>query len=401
MDLRSPAADPALWLLDPEITYLNHGAFGSCPRPVLQFQQSLRERLERRPMQFLVRDLEPLLDEARSVLASFVGAAPDDLVFVPNATAGVNTVLRSLPFSEGDEILVTDHEYNATRNAVNYVAERIGASVVVAEVPFPLSGPDEIIQAVLAKVTSKTRLAVLDHVTSQTGLLFPIERLIQELSARGVETLIDGAHAPGMVPLKLAELGATYYTGNCHKWLCAPKTAGFLYVQHDRQDAIRPLIISHGANSPRTDRSGFLIEFAWAGTSDPSAYLSVPEAIRLMEKLLPGGWDEVMRRNHTLVVAARDLLCDRLAIPPPCPPEMLGSLAALPIADAPIDVPYQSPLFLDPLQEMLLRDHHTEAPVIPWPGFPKRILRVSAQLYNSLPQFERLAELLATTPGIR
>lgn len=401
MDLRSPAADPALWLLDPEITYLNHGAFGSCPRPVLQFQQSLRERLERRPMQFLVRDLEPLLDEARSVLASFVGAAPDDLVFVPNATAGVNTVLRSLPFSEGDEILVTDHEYNATRNAVNYVAERIGASVVVAEVPFPLSGPDEIIQAVLAKVTSKTRLAVLDHVTSQTGLLFPIERLIQELSARGVETLIDGAHAPGMVPLKLAELGATYYTGNCHKWLCAPKTAGFLYVQHDRQDAIRPLIISHGANSPRTDRSGFLIEFAWAGTSDPSAYLSVPEAIRLMEKLLPGGWDEVMRRNHALVVAARDLLCDRLAIPPPCPPEMLGSLAALPIADAPIDVPYQSPLFLDPLQEMLLRDHHTEAPVIPWPGFPKRILRVSAQLYNSLPQFERLAELLATTPGIR
>lgn len=401
LDLRSPAADPALWLLDPETTYLNHGAFGSCPRSVLQFQQSVRERLERCPMQFLVRDLEPLLDEARSVLAQFVGAAWDDLVFVPNATAGVNTVLRSLEFNEGDEILVTNHEYNATRNAVNYVAERTGASVGVAEVPFPLSGPDEIIQAVLAKVTPKTRLAVLDHVTSQTGLLFPVERLIQELSARGVETLVDGAHAPGMVPLKLAELGATYYTGNCHKWLCAPKTAGFLYVQRDRQAAIRPLIISHGANSPRTDRSRFLIEFAWAGTSDPSAYLSVPEAIRCIERLLPGGWDDVMRRNHSLVAAARKLLCDRLAIPPPCPPEMLGSLAALQIADAPVDAPYKSPLFLDPLQEMLVNEYHTEVPVIPWPNFPKRLLRISAQLYNSLPQYERLAELLAASPGVR
>ena len=397
-ELREPAADPALWPLDREITYLNHGAFGSCPWAVLQFQQSFRERLERRPIQFLVRELEPLLDEARTELARFVSADPQDLVFVANATAGVNTVLRSLQFSAGDELLVTNHEYNATRNAVNYIAERAGARVVVAEVPFPLSGPDEVIEAVMEKITPRTRLAVLDHVTSQTGLVFPLEELIKQLSARGIDTLIDGAHAPGMLPLDLAALGATYYTGNCHKWLCAPKSAGFLYVQRDRQEPIRPLIISHGANSPRSDRSRFLIEFAWAGTGDPSAYLAVPEAIRFMKGLLPGGWPAIMQRNHALAIAARDVLCQRLGIAPPCPDEMLGTLAALPIKDA--DMPYSSPLFLDPLQEQLLEDHAMEVPVIPWPRSPKRVFRVSAQLYNSLPQYERLAESLASNPTV-
>ncbi|MGV3532306.1 MAG: aminotransferase class V-fold PLP-dependent enzyme [Chthoniobacteraceae bacterium] len=397
-DLREPAVDPALWPLDPEITYLNHGAFGSCPWAVLQFQQSFRERLERRPIQFLVRDLEPLLDEARTALARFVGADPHDLVFVANATAGVNTVLRSLQFSAGDELLVTNHEYNATRNAVNYIADRAGARVVVAEVPFPLTGPQEVVDAVMAKCTPRTRLAVLDHVTSQSGLVFPLEELIKQLSARGIDTLIDGAHAPGMLPLGLAALGATYYTGNCHKWLCAPKSAGFLYVQRDRQEQIRPLIISHGANSPRSDRSRFLIEFAWAGTGDPSAYLSVPEAIRYLNGLLPGGWPAIMARNHALVVAARDVLCRRLGIPPPCPDEMLGTLAALPIKDA--DLPYEAPLFLDPLQERLLSEHAMEVPVIPWPRSPKRVFRVSAQLYNSLPQYERLAEILAGDPVV-
>ncbi|MHA3771261.1 aminotransferase class V-fold PLP-dependent enzyme [Verrucomicrobiota bacterium sgz303538] len=392
--LNQPVCDPALWLLDPSIDYLNHGAFGACPRAVLESQREIRDRLERQPMQFFVRDLEGLLDAARGELARFLGAEVDDLAFVSNATAGVNAVLRSREFKPGDELLVTDHEYNASRNALNYVAERSGARVVVANVPFPLKSADEIVDAVLKQVTARTRLALFDHVTSQTGLVFPIERLARELTARGVETLVDGAHAPGMLPLNLKALGVTYYTGNCHKWICAPKGAGFLYVARDRQKDIRPVSISHGANSPRSDRSRYLIEFGWTGTGDPSAYLSVPAALRYMDSLVPGGWPEIMRHNHELVLAGRQILCRALNIEPPCPECLIGSLAALPIPDAANTEPHKSPLYLDPLQDQLLADYHLEVPIIPWPAPPRRLLRISAQLYNRLPQYGHLAEAL-------
>lgn len=389
-------ADPDLWLLDPAVTFLNHGSFGSCPRAVLQFQQSLRERLERQPVRFLVRELEERLDEARAALAYFVGARAENLVFVPNATTGVNTVLRSLRFEHDDEILVTNHEYNACRNAASFVADREGVRVIVADVPFPTRGADEIVEAILSKITGRTRLALLDHVTSQTGLVLPIERLVRELNSRGIDTLVDGAHAPGMVPLALENLGAAYYTGNCHKWLCAPKVAGLLYVRPDRQDRIRPLAISHGATSPRTDRSRFLIEFAWTGTSDPTAMLSVPEALRYVGSLQPGGWPEVMRQNHQLTLTGRQLLCAALQIAIPCPDDLIGSLASVPIPDGVNEAPAKSPLYLDPLQDRLLAVHGIEVPIIPWPAPPHRLLRISAQLYNSLPQYQRLAEVLRT-----
>jgi isopenicillin-N epimerase len=389
--LAQPAADPDLWPLDPSVTFLNHGSFGSCPRAVLDFQQNLRERLERQPVRFLVRELEPLWDAARSELAQFVGAQAEDLVFVTNATTGINTVLRSLRFAPADELLVTNHEYNACRNALNVVADQSGAKVTVAALPFPFQHEDELVQPILDKVTSRTKLALLDHVTSQTGLVLPIARLVRELNTRGVDTLVDGSHAPGMVPLSLHELGAAYYTGNCHKWICAPKGAALLHVRRDRQERIHPLVISHGANSARTDRSRFLIEFGWMGTSDPSALLSVPEALRFMAKRLPGGWPEIMRRNHTLVVAARELLCSTLSINSPCPPEFLGSLASVPIPDTTSATQHKSPLYLDPWQDELLERHQIEVPIIPWPKAPHRLLRVSAQLYNSLPQYEKLA----------
>ena len=392
--LNRPAAGPRLWALDPRVVYMNHGAFGSCPRPVLDYQRKIRERLERQPIQFFVRDIEALLDDARGALAKFLGADPEGLVFVPNATAGVNTVLRSLRFKRGDELLVTDHEYNACRNALNFIAGQSGARVVVAKVPFPLRAKEEVVEPVLSRVTPRTRLALLDHVTSQTGLVLPIQTLVRKLARDGVETLVDGAHAPGMVPFNLRKLGATYYTGNCHKWLCAPKGAGFLHVQRERRQSIRPLSISHGANSPRADRSRYLIEFGWTGTTDPSACLSVPEALQFVGSLLPGGWAAVMRRNRALTLAARALLCETLQIELPCPDEMIGSLAAVPISDGTDAKPPKSPLYLDPLQERLCTRHRIEVPIIPWPAPPKRLLRISAQLYNSLPQYERLAMAL-------
>src|SRR5438477_4263646 len=230
-----PAYGPSPWMLDEKTIFLNHGSFGSCPRPVLEYQRALRERMERQPIQFLARELEGLLDEARGELAQFLGAAAEDLVFVPNATAGVNTVLRSLRFERDDELLVTDHEYNACRNALDSVAQFWGARVTVARVPFPLRTEEEIVEAVLGAATPRTRLALLDHVTSQTGLVFPIERLVMGLAERGIDTVVDGAHAPGMLPLDLRGIGAAYYTGNCHKWLCTPKGSGFLHVRRDRQ----------------------------------------------------------------------------------------------------------------------------------------------------------------------
>lgn len=381
------------WLLDPTITFLNHGSFGATPIAVLAKQDEYRARLEREPVRFMIRELEPLLDAARTAVAEFVGAAPEDIAFVPNATAGLNAVLRSLDLDRHDELLVTTHEYNASRNALDHVAAQAGAKVVVVDVPFPIGSPDVVIERVLAAVTERTRLLLIDHITSQTALILPVERLVAEMRARGVDTLIDGAHAPGMLPLDVRAIGAAYYTGNFHKWVCAPKGTGFLYVARNRRATIRPTIISHGANATRTDRSRYLLEFDWTGTYDPTAWLCVPEALRFIPSLVDGGWPEVMRRNHELALRARDLLCDRLGIAHPAPDAMLGSMAALPLPDGTaLDT---SALYGgDALQDALLDKYAIEVPLMPWPHPPKRVLRVSAQLYNGIEDYEKLADAL-------
>jgi isopenicillin-N epimerase len=402
----SPARGPgsglrALWALDPDVVFLNHGSFGATPRAVLEDQERWRVRMEADPVRFFVRDLDGLLAGVRAALGGFLGADPDDLALVANATAGVNTVLRSLRLEAGDEIVVTDQEYNACRNALNVVAADSGARVVVVRVPFPLASSEEVVGAVLGGVTPRTRLALLDHGTSATGLVLPIEQLVCELDARSVDTLVDGAHGPGMVPLNLRKLGAAYYTGNCHKWLCAPKGAAFLHVRADRQQPIRPLVISHGANSPRADRSRFLLEFGWMGTDDPSAWLSVPEALRCVGGLLPGGWPEVMRRNRELALTARRLLCEALAVPLPAPDAMIGSLASIPLPDAQIAGRAAILHGLDAMRDELLREFQIEVPVFPWPAPPQRVLRISAQLYNLLPDYERLASAVKVLLGKR
>ncbi|MGH7942091.1 MAG: aminotransferase class V-fold PLP-dependent enzyme [Limisphaerales bacterium] len=392
--LAQAAADPGHWLLDPGIAFLSHGVFGACPRPVLAIQNEWRERLERQPVQFLARELETRVDAVRAALAAFINANVDDLVLVANATAAVNTVVRSLVFQPGDELLVTNYAYQGCRNAMEFAAERVGVKAVVARIPFPFRHEDDLVAPILEKVTSRTRLALIDHVTSQTGVLMPVERLVRELKLRGVDTLVDGAHAVGMVPLDLKTLGAAYYAGNCHKWLCAPKGAAFLNVARDKQKSIRPLIISNGANSLREDRSRFLIEFAWPGTWDPAACLSVPEAIRFMGSLLPGGWPEIMARNRALALAAREILCDALRINQPCPDEFIASLAAIPLPDAARDELPRLPVNEYPLQDILREKYQIEVPIISWPAAPARVLRLSAQLYNSLPQYERVAKAI-------
>jgi isopenicillin-N epimerase len=381
----------ALWPLERDVAFLNHGSFGACPSEVLRHQAALRAEMEGEPVRFLSRELDDRLDVARAALAAFVGADPDDLAFVTNATGGVNAVLRSLTFAAGDELLTTDHAYGACRNTLDYVAGRAGARVVIATLPFPVASPDEIVETVLARVTPRTRLALLDHITSPTGLILPIERLSTTLAQRGIEVLVDGAHAPGMVPLDLGALDATYYSGNCHKWLCAPKGSAFLWTRRDRQPGVHPLTISHGATAVRPGRSRFRLEFDWTGTSDPTAWLTVPKAIEYVGSLVPGGWPEVMARNRALALQARDVLCAAAGTAPPCPDTMLGSLASVRLPDGTAPVAWRRP---DPLQKRLYDGWGIEVPVMSWPAAPRRLIRISAQLYNRREQYERLAEAL-------
>jgi isopenicillin-N epimerase len=394
---RRPSRSPlsSAWLLDPDISFLNHGSFGACPSAVLERQAALRQQMEDEPVRFFVRELPLLLEQARAELAGFVGVEAPDLVFVPNVTTAINAVLRSLRLAPGDELLTTDHEYNACRNVLEHVAACADARVVVAPVPFPLRAASQVTEALLERVGPRTRLVLVDHVTSQTGLVLPVGELAAALAASGVETLVDGAHAPGMLPLRVAALGATYYAANCHKWLCAPKGVGFLWARRDRQAALHPTTISHGYNAPPRGRSRYLEEFDWTGTDDPTAALCVPEALRHLASLVPGGWDEIMARNRALCLAARRTLCTALEIEPPCPEEMLGALAALPLPDGSSEPP-ASPLYLDPLQDRLFLEHGIEVPVVSWPAPPKRLLRVSAQLYNSLEEYEHLGAALRT-----
>lgn len=385
----------AHWTLDPEIVFLNHGSFGACPRPVLAVQQELRAEIEREPVRFLARELEGRVDAARAELAPFLGAAPEDVVPVPNATTGVSAVLRSLPFQPGDELLVTDQAYNACRNTCDFVAKRSGAHVVVAAVPFPLSSPEVVLEAVFAAVTERTRLAMLDHVTSPTGLVFPIAELVAGLRERGVETLVDGAHAPGMLPLELARLDAAYYTGNLHKWVCAPKGAAFLYVRRELQAGLRPPVLSHGANAPRTDRSRFRLEFDYMGTDDPSAFLCVPACLQFLGGLFPGGFPELYRRNRALALAGRTLLCRALELAPPAPETMIGSLASVPLPHGRAERP-AAYFAYDPLQKALFERHRIEVPIFTWPAPPRRLVRISAQAYNEPAEYEALVAALRT-----
>jgi isopenicillin-N epimerase len=394
------------WRLDPAVTFLNHGSYGACPDPILAVQRDLRDRLEAEPVRFLSGDLPGLLDEARVAVGAFLNADPEGIAFVPNATTGVNAVVQSLRFEPGDELLTDDHEYNATINALRAVAARDGASVVVARIPFPIASPDQARDAILRAVTDRTRLVMVSHVTSPTALVLPIAELVAELDRRGIDALVDGAHAPGMVPVDVDGLGAAYWTGNGHKWLCGPKGAGVLWVRADRRAGIHPLVVSHGANAELDGRTKFRHEFDWVGTADPTAYLTLAAAIDWMGNAAGrdgGGWPAVMADNHALAVEGRDLVADALGIDRPAPDDMLGSMAALPVPGVTDDAAAEA------LRRSLETEDGIQVPVGGWPAraahdprapAPAAVLiRISAQRYNEASDYERLAAALVRRLG--
>jgi len=378
------------WLLSDDWVFLNHGSFGACPKVVLEAQSKLRELMESTPVQFLWRHHDERLDAARRALADFLGADALNLAFVTNATTGVNAVLRSLKFQPGDEILTTNHDYNACRNVLEEAAGRCGAKVVVAEIPFPLQDEEEILTTILKSVTPRTRLAMIDHITSNTAIVFPVGRIIRELEALGIDTLVDGAHAPGMLPLALENLRPAYYTGNLHKWTCAPKGSAFLWIRPDKQEAIHPAVISHGHNTPRAGHSKFQDRFDWAGTHDLTAWLCVPSALTWIRDFLPGGWPAIMERNRSLLLNARHLICDRLSLRPPCPESLLGSMATLPLPGRLSQSEGRFPI--DPLYSLLADGFGIEAPIIHFND--QRWIRISAHLHNTLDEYRYLADSL-------
>ena len=384
-----------VWPLDPAVIYLNHGSLGSCPIPVLDAQRAWRDSMERSPIEFLLRDYLSKADHVRAVLGPLIGADPDDIALVTNATTAVNTVLRSIAFRPGDELLTTNHEYNACLNALDVTAERTGARVVRAVVPFPAADAADIISPIVGAVTARTRLALISHVTSATGIVFPIREIVAGLQARGVDVLVDGAHAPALLDLDLDSIGAAYYAATCHKWVCSPKGTGLLHVRRDKQAEIRPLVISHGTNDDRTSRSLFRREFDWQGSNDPSGFLAIPTAIDTLSGLVEGGLAGLRRRNHDLALRAMGMLCEVLDCPAPAPGSMISAMVAVGIDHRFGDD--ESRIRLD---RSLRETFGIEVPVmrcrLDLDGPPRWLVRVSCQAYNDESDIEALRQALVS-----
>ncbi len=382
---------------------MNHGSFGACPLPVLAHQRALIDELEAEPVAFLDTTFESRIDEARHAVARFLNADADGLVFVQNATSGVSTVLQSLEFAPGDELLTTNHEYNATLNGLAEVAGRGGAKVVTIQLPLEITSDDEVVEAFRAALTPRTRLALVSHITSPTATVLPIERIVRELDQHGVDTLVDAAHAPGQVPVDVEALGAAYWTGNGHKWLCGPKGSGVLHVRADRRDRVRPLVISHGWNDPRTERPRLWREFDWTGTPDPTPYLTLPAAISTMRGFHPEGWPGVMAANHELVIEGRNLIANKLGATPRIPEALHGSMAIIPLSMTLTDEAARS------LKIALMSEDRIEVPISPFPVPAARaapsdpptavVVRISAQRYTDIDDYARLADALARRLG--
>ncbi len=381
-----------LWDLDPSVTFLNHGSFGATPRAVRLDQRRWQDAMEAQPVDFLVRRLPELLAASRAWLGAFLGADPAGLALVPNATTGVNTALRSLDWQAGDEVVIADHGYNAVIQALRWLSDRHGVRTRLARVPFPLDDAAQITAAFADAIGPRTRLLIIDHITSATALIFPVAEILALARQAGALTLVDGAHAPGMLPLSLDALGADFYTGNLHKWPCAPKGCAFLYVRPERRERVHPLAISHAY------RQGFLLEADWTGTADPSPFLSIPATLDFWEApgSPTGGWAVTRAANHALVQTGRREIARALGadLPHPDDPALYGAMAAVPFDMTPDPGGFPGAAArAAALNTRLYADHRIE---VPFTAFDDRIwLRISGQRHNAPEEYARLAEVLA------
>jgi isopenicillin-N epimerase len=375
-----------LWLLDPAVAYLNHGTVGATPRRVLEAQRDWQSRIERQPAAVLAREISPLmgakprppgaLRAAADKVASFLGVQGQDLVFVDNATGGVVSVLRSFPLQPGDEIAITDHTYGAVANVARYAAREKGAAVRIAGIPFPAPGPQAVVDAFAATLTEKTRIAVLDHVSSDTALVMPVAEMAALAHARDIAVLVDGAHAPGAIRVDIAALGVDWYTANMHKWAMAPRPCGVLWAAPGRQEGLHPPVVSWGLDQ------GMLAEFDWVGTRDPTPWLAAPDGIAFMEAF---GVEAMQDYNHALVLEAARMLAERWGTAFESDPGMIGTMASVPLPAALGGDEAEA----DALRDALWFEDRIEVHMARRDG--RLWVRLSAQIYNELADYERLA----------
>jgi isopenicillin-N epimerase len=377
------------WTIADGVTYLNHGSFGPSPRAVQEARAAWSARLERQPMQFFVRDLERELDAAAARLGELVGADPRDLIFVDNATAGMNVVAANVDLSADDEVLLTDHEYGAVVRIWREACRRAGAQLVVRSLPDPLNSADELVETFLGGITDRTKLIVVSHVTSPTAAILPVAAICRGARARGVPVCVDGPHAVAMVPLDLRQIDCDFYAASCHKWLSAPFGSGFLYVARRRQPGLKPVVMSWGGSISGRPAS-WKDEFNWSGTRDPAAFLAVPAAIEFLEC---HGLENFRRETHELAAAAWRRISEFTGLEPLVPDsrDWYGSMVSLPLPAAVVEAGH--PAQPDPLQAALWEQFRIEAPVMRWQG--RRLLRVSCHLYNGRSDLDRLLAALA------
>lgn len=380
----------AHWMLEPGGTYLNHGTVGAPPRRVLAAQQAVRDAIERHPARFMLRELsgsmpapwraEPRIREAARVVAAFVGARPEDFAFVPNVTTGLNAVLQSAALAAGDEILMTDLAYGAITIAARCAAAAHGAGVRVVEMPFPMTAPDQVIDAVRGALTDRTRLVVIDHVTAMSALVLPVSSIVALCHHRGIPVLVDGAHAPGSLALDVQALGADWYVANLHKWAHAPRSCGFLWAHPDRQSAIHHPVVSWGFGR------GFREEFEWSGTLDPSAALAAPEGVAALRDW---GWAAILDYMHGLAWEAGARLTDRWGTTLETPRDMIGAMITVPLPHAAGSTDQDA----GRLRLELLVEDQIEVQLHAWHG--RLWARVSTQIYNDTDDIDRLAAAVA------
>lgn len=368
------------FLLDPDVIFFNHGSQGACPRPVFEAYQQWQLEFERQPIAF-GRKHGNAIHQARQVLADYVGADVNNLVYVINATMGLNIVARSLPLAAGDEVLTTDHEYGAIERAWIFNCSKCGAKLIHQPVPMPIESHDQVVETIWAGVTTRTKVLALSHITSPTAWILPLAELVRRARAAGIITVIDGAHAPGQIPLALDELGVDFYIGNCHKWLMSPKGSAFLYARSEMQPLLEPLVISWGWGNAAPHITRFVDEQQIQGTRDISAFLAVPAAIAFMAQY---NWDAVRTRCHQMVRTAREEMTAWTGIEPLTPDgeEWYAQMASLPLPQCDLGA----------LRTWLYDEHHIEIPILTWQDHP--LMRLSIQGYNTQQEIETLIDAL-------
>lgn len=379
------------FLIDPQVIYLNHASFGATPRPVFEVYQEWQRRIENQPVQFFISELIGHLEWARVELSKIVHSPPENLVFIPNATTAVNLIARSLPFEPGDEILASDHEYGACDIIWNFISEKKGTKYIRRSISLPMISKEEVLEGFWDGVTNRTRLIFLSHITSQTAILLPVEDICKRAREAGILTFIDGAHTLGQITLDLERIDADFYTSNCHKWLCAPKGSAFLYARQDCQNLIEPLVVSWGWGKvpPFDAGTPFLSAMQWPGTMDPSAFLSVPAAIRFQSE---HDWPRLRRECHDLLATAVERIDDLTSLP------SLYPLTSGKDADRPYvqmaSVRLPALLDLQVFKNRLYEEFHIEVPCFEWNGL--NLMRISVQAYNTQQDIDALIMALNT-----